>query len=96
MSLRHVSLREMGWSRNPTSSGFCCINPESEGKATYGKFRKHAFLASQKLEERTRPAAAILAVRLVFGTPLQVPRAWLRGQRVLEITGESKWAIKKM
>src|SRR5216683_4591882 len=22
MSLRHVSLREMGWSRNPTSSGF--------------------------------------------------------------------------
>src|SRR5467141_4835600 len=26
MSLRHVSLREMGWSRNPTSSGFAQRN----------------------------------------------------------------------
>jgi hypothetical protein len=26
MSLRHVSLREMGWSRNPTSFGFAGRN----------------------------------------------------------------------
>src|SRR5258708_19029027 len=34
MSLRHVSLREMGWSRNPTSSGFAPAKPESKGKAS--------------------------------------------------------------
>src|SRR6266576_3341751 len=32
MSLRHVSLREMGWSRNPTSFGFAKGEPESQGR----------------------------------------------------------------
>src|SRR6266550_7211348 len=32
MSLRHVSLREMGWSRNPTSFGFARAKPESQGR----------------------------------------------------------------
>src|SRR4029077_4257154 len=41
-SLRHVSLRETGWSSNPTSSGR--TRPGSKGKATYGEqVRIHAF-----------------------------------------------------
>jgi hypothetical protein len=40
-SLRHVSLRETGWSRNPTSSGRS--RPESKGKATYGEVPNQAF-----------------------------------------------------
>jgi hypothetical protein len=34
MSLRHVPLRGMGWSRNPTSFGFAPAEPESKGKAS--------------------------------------------------------------
>src|SRR6266404_1828499 len=41
-SLRHVSLRETGWSRNPTSSGRTRLG--SKGKATHGdEVRIHAF-----------------------------------------------------
>jgi hypothetical protein len=48
ISLRHVSLREMGWSRKP----YEFQSPprlKSKGEATYGAFRKHAFLASKFL-----------------------------------------------
>src|SRR5260370_17644245 len=48
MSLRHVSLRETGWSRNPTSSGFAQRNRNQRVRRRNGKFRKYAFLASQK------------------------------------------------
>src|SRR6266852_8636731 len=34
--------------------------PESKGKATHGKFRKHAFLASQKLSFERGPALRIV------------------------------------
>src|SRR5260370_36165494 len=84
MSLRHVSLREMGWSRNPTSSGCCPAKPESKGKATHGKFRKYAFLASQKTSfERGR------LLRLARG-PFGVASLRQPLQRQ-----EMTWAIKK-
>jgi hypothetical protein len=46
ISLRHVSLREMGWSRKPYEFQ---SQPrlKSKGQATYGALRKHAFLASK-------------------------------------------------
>src|SRR5258708_28553121 len=45
-SLRHVSLRETGWSRNPTSSGR--LRPGSKGKATHGEeVRNPAFPSTQ-------------------------------------------------
>ena len=34
MSLRHVPLRGMGWSRNPTSFGFAAAKPGSQGQAS--------------------------------------------------------------
>src|SRR5450432_2419848 len=40
-SLRHVSLRETGWSRSPTSS--VRLRPEPKGKATHGEVRNSAF-----------------------------------------------------
>src|SRR6266446_4176533 len=48
MSLRHVSLREMGWSRKPYEFRIRPAKPESKGKATHGSIRKYAFLASHK------------------------------------------------
>jgi hypothetical protein len=46
MSLRHVSLREMGWSRKPYEFR-SRRRSKSKGEATYAAFRKHAFLASK-------------------------------------------------
>jgi len=46
MSLRHVSLREMGWSRKPYEFR-SPPRSKSKGEATYAAFRKHAFLASK-------------------------------------------------
>jgi hypothetical protein len=46
ISLRHVSLREMGWSRKPYEFQLPS-QLKSKGGATYGAFRKHAFLASK-------------------------------------------------
>jgi hypothetical protein len=46
MSLRHVSLREMGWSRKPYEFR-SPLRSKSKGEATYAAFRKHAFLASK-------------------------------------------------
>jgi hypothetical protein len=48
ISLRHVSLREMGWSRKPYEFR---SPPRSKpkGGATYGIFRQHAFLASNSV-----------------------------------------------
>jgi hypothetical protein len=46
ISLRHVSLREMGWSRKPYEFR-SPVRSESKGEATYGIFRQHAFLASK-------------------------------------------------
>src|SRR6266404_9024123 len=52
-SLRHVSLRETGWSRNPTSSGR--TRPGSKGKATHGEeVRIYAFPRYELVE---RPSA---------------------------------------
>jgi len=34
--------------QEPYEFWVCPANPESQGKATYGSFRKHAFLASHK------------------------------------------------
>jgi hypothetical protein len=48
ISLRHVSLREMGWSRKPYEFQ-SPRRSKSKGEATYGAFRKHAFLASKFL-----------------------------------------------
>ncbi|MDP9147772.1 MAG: hypothetical protein M3N22_08935 [Acidobacteriota bacterium] len=48
MSLRHVSLRETGWSRKPYEFR-SPSRSKSKGEATYGSFRQHAFLASQKV-----------------------------------------------
>jgi hypothetical protein len=48
ISLRHVSLREMGWSRKPYEFQ-SPPRSKSKGEATYGAFRKHAFLASKFL-----------------------------------------------
>jgi len=46
-SLRHVSLREMGWSRSPTSSERMRSGPK--GKATYGIIRKPAIPRFEKI-----------------------------------------------
>jgi hypothetical protein len=46
ISLRHVSLREMGWSRKPYEFR-SPARSKSKGEATYGIFRQHAFLASK-------------------------------------------------
>jgi hypothetical protein len=48
MSLRHVSLREMGWSRKPYEFRIRPAKPESKGQATHGSIRKYAFLAHTK------------------------------------------------
>src|SRR5260370_6551939 len=81
MSLRHVSLRETGWSRNPTSPGAV---PGSKGKATHGAFRKYAFLASQKTSfERGR---SLRTARSLFSA------AGLRQQPQRQ---ETTWATKK-
>src|SRR5207244_11696779 len=45
MSLRHVSLREMGWSRNPTSFGFARRSRNHRARRRT-EFPKHALLAS--------------------------------------------------
>jgi hypothetical protein len=46
ISLRHVSLREMGWSRKPYEFR-SPSRSKPKGGATYGIFRQHAFLASK-------------------------------------------------
>lgn len=59
-SLRHVSLREMGWSRNPRVFGSKPADKRAgptipmgigtKGKATYGAFRQHAVPSFKKFE----------------------------------------------
>jgi hypothetical protein len=38
-----------GMEQEPYEFWICPANPESQGEATYGSIRKHAFLASQKI-----------------------------------------------
>src|ERR1700687_1402769 len=84
MSLRHVSLREMGWSRKHYEFRIRPAKLESKGKATYGSFRKHAFLASTKTSFKRGPALRIArSMSNAAGT-----REKLLGQ-------EKTWATKR-
>jgi hypothetical protein len=44
-----------GMEQEPYEFWICPANPESQGKATYGKFRKPAFLASQSMNDARGP-----------------------------------------
>ncbi len=59
--------------------------PESQGEATYGKFRKHAFLASQKTSFFER------------GSALRIVRSLSSAAATREklLCQEKTWAIKK-
>ena len=58
--------------------------PESQGEATYGSIRKHAFLASQKMSFERGPA-------------LRITRSLSNASGIREklLGQEKKWAIKK-
>ena len=73
-----------GMEQEPYEFWICPANPESEGKATHGKFRKYAFLASQKTSfERGR------LLRMARGPSSAAGlRQRLQGQ-------EMTWATKK-
>src|SRR6202023_4288840 len=85
MSLRHVSLREMGWSRNPTSFGFARRNRNHRVRRPTESFRKHAFLASQKTSfERGRALRNVRSLSNAAGTCEKLLRQ------------EKTWATRKL
>ena len=84
MSLRHVSLREMGWSRNPTSFGFARRNRNQRVRRRTDQ-SKYAFLASHKTVFFSADARSEWLG--VYSAPL------VRAMKLLR--GEKKWVTKK-
>src|SRR5258706_11689925 len=94
MSLRHVSLREMGWSRNPTSSGFARriwnhrVRRRTEHSAnTPSLLHRKCFLTADPHSELPGVCATQQVCEKLFRTPFT--RNAGSGQ------GRKKWATKK-
>src|SRR5205807_4759463 len=85
MSLRHVSLREMGWSRNPTSFGFARAKPESQGR---------------RRTDHSASTPSLLHKKMSFERGCALRMAWslsdAAGTREKLLRQEKKWATKKM
>src|SRR5712664_1513657 len=84
MSLRHVSLREMGWSRNPTSSGFARRNRNHRvRRRTENSANTPCLLHKKRVFERGRALRFAGSLSNAAGTREKLLRQ------------EKKWATKK-